>query len=88
MITEQRNYLLRIKLSDTKISRDFVVPNIISLDRLHDVIQIVMGWEDYHLHEFKIGKQRYTEVTLEDDSDAKIAGKYTLGDLIKQKGRT
>ena len=28
----------------------------ITLDRLHDAIQIIMGWPDSHLHEFTIGK--------------------------------
>jgi hypothetical protein len=25
------------------------------LDRLHDIIQIVMDWKDYHLHQFDFG---------------------------------
>jgi len=31
------------------------------LDTLHDVLQIVMGWEDYHLHQFLVG-ERYIGV--------------------------
>jgi hypothetical protein len=30
-----------------------------TLAQLHDIIQIVMGWEDYHLHEFEVGEERY-----------------------------
>lgn len=30
-----------------------------TLGQLHDIIQIVMGWDDYHLHEFEIGEERY-----------------------------
>lgn len=30
-----------------------------TLARLHDVIQMAMGWDDYHLHEFEIGGVRY-----------------------------
>jgi hypothetical protein len=37
------------------------VPADYTLDRLHDVIQIVMGWQDNHLHHFEIGKHRFTE---------------------------
>ncbi len=53
-----RFYLLKIRLLEIEpgIWRRFVVPADISLDRLHDVVQIVMGWEDSHLHEFTIGK--------------------------------
>ena len=41
-------YQLKITLKDVSppIWRSFVVPASITLDRLHDVIQIVMGWED------------------------------------------
>ena len=85
----ERLYLLRIKLLDIKpeIWRRFVVPANITLDRLHDVIQIVMGWTDSHLHEFTIGKKRYTEYQ-EYKEDGLACGRYRLGDLIKQKGRT
>jgi hypothetical protein len=30
-----------------------------TLAYLHDIIQIVMGWDDYHLHLFDIGGERY-----------------------------
>jgi Plasmid pRiA4b ORF-3-like protein len=35
------------------------VPTSITLNVLHDIIQAVMGWFDYHLWEFTIGKQKY-----------------------------
>jgi len=84
-----RFYLLEIRLLDIepKIWRRFVVPASITLDRLHDVIQVVMGWTDSHLHEFTIGKKRYTEYP-ESKEDGLECGRYRLGDLIKQKGRT
>lgn len=84
----ERFYLLRIQLIDIEpaIRRRFVIPSRITLDRLHDVIQIVMGWTDSHLHEFTIGKKRYAEYP-ESKEDGLICGKYHLGDLIKQNGR-
>lgn len=85
----ERFYLLKIQLLDIEpaIWRRFVVPASITLDRLHDVIQIVMGWTDSHLHEFTIGKKRYTEYP-ESKEDGLVCGRYRLEDLIKQKGRT
>ena len=85
----ERFYMLKIQLLDIEpaIWRRFVVPASITLDRLHDVIQIVMGWTDSHLHEFNIGKKRYTEYP-ESKEDGLDCGRYRLGDLIKQKGRT
>jgi hypothetical protein len=48
IIMNERIYLLKIELLDIEpaIWRRFVVPANITLDRLHDVIQIVMGWTD------------------------------------------
>lgn len=45
---------LKIELAGTKplIWRRVVVLETITLARLHQVIQAVMGWKDYHLHEF------------------------------------
>lgn len=85
----ERLYLLKIQLLDIEpaILRRFVVPASITLDRLHDVIQIVMGWTDSHLHEFTIGDKRYTEYP-ESKEEGLACGRYRLGDLIKQKGRT
>lgn len=85
----ERFYLLKVQLIDIEpaIWRRFVVPARITLDRLHDVIQIVMGWADSHLYEFTIGKKRYTEYP-ESKEDGLACGKYRLGDLLKQKGRT
>jgi len=85
----ERFYLLKIQLLDIEpaIWRRFVVPASITMDRLHDVIQIVMGWTDSHLHEFTIGNKRYTEYP-ESKEDGLVCGRYRLGNLIKQKGRT
>lgn len=86
---EGRFFLLNIQLIELEpaIWRDVVVPANITLDRLHDVIQIVMGWTDSHLHEFIIGKKRYTEHP-QSKEDGLVDERYRLGDLIKQKGRS
>jgi hypothetical protein len=31
----------------------------LTLEQLHDVLQLAMGWEDCHLHEFRVGQQRF-----------------------------
>jgi len=46
--------------------RDFVVPSRLSLGELHTVLQILMGWDDYHLHQFEIGGARYATPDDED----------------------
>lgn len=64
--------VLRVTLVDSQppIWRRLLVPANIRLDRLHDVIQAAMGWEDYHLHAFTDGTDRYGR--LDDDDDAEL----------------
>jgi hypothetical protein len=54
-------YQMKLWLCDIEplIWRRLEVPAEITLPRLHLVIQVVMAWEDYHLHEFRVGDQRY-----------------------------
>jgi len=54
-------YEIKIGLMDVEpeIWRRVTVPRDITLGSLHRVIQIVMGWEDCHLHEFLIARKRY-----------------------------
>jgi hypothetical protein len=48
-----------LRHTDPLIWRQVEVPTSIALNVLHDIIQAVMGWFDYHLREFTIGKQKY-----------------------------
>lgn len=52
---------LRIDLEevDPAIWRRLLVPSGIHLAKLHDIIQVAMGWTDSHLHAFTIGAKRY-----------------------------
>lgn len=38
-----------------------------TLAQLHRVLQMVMGWEDYHLHEFLVGRKIYGMPDLDDE---------------------
>ena len=78
---------LRIELQDTDpvIWRQVEVPTSVTLKVLHDIIQAVMGWFNYHLWEFTIGKQRYGLPTQEDwGTEPRIeSGKVRLHDVLK-----
>ena len=84
-----RLFLLKIKLLDItpEIYRKFAVPASITLDRLHDVIQIVMGWKDLHMHGFNIAMQSYTENPQTTD-DGSHEGLFRLIDLIEEPEKT
>jgi hypothetical protein len=57
-------YQLRIELQRVKplIWRRLLVPASIRLARLHTTIQVAMGWEGGHLHEFVIAEEHYGPV--------------------------
>jgi len=69
-----------------KIWRRIVVPSSITLDRLSDVIQIVMGWSGEHMHLFTIKDRQYMDLP-EDDPEALEEGLFRLGPLISSKDR-
>ncbi|MBF0551400.1 MAG: plasmid pRiA4b ORF-3 family protein [Deltaproteobacteria bacterium] len=64
-------YRLKVTLQDSKppIWRRFEVLGNITLRRLHKILQIVMGWDDYHLHQFIVGYTHYGEPDPDYDTD-------------------
>ncbi len=45
-------YQVRITMGDVvpEVWRRVALPGAYTLDRVHRVIQLAMGWQDYHLH--------------------------------------
>ena len=52
---------LRIELQRIKplVWRRVLVPDNVTLAKLHGILQWVMGWSNNHLHEYEIARQRY-----------------------------
>lgn len=52
---------LRIELMhiEPHVWRRVIVPETVTLAKLHQVLQATMGWTDCHLHEFVIARRRY-----------------------------
>lgn len=44
------------------IWRRLIVPGSLTLGELHTVLQIAMGWQNYHLYLFEVGGVRYGDV--------------------------
>ncbi len=63
-------YQIKVTLKDTKPSvwRRILVPSSISLNRFHEILQIIMGWSDYHLHQFTIGAREFGEPSEDDEA--------------------
>jgi len=64
--------ILRLKVtlkgSKPPIWRRFDIPESATLNDLHYTLQIVMGWQLCHLHDFTVGKQRYCDEMAMDGS--------------------
>ena len=59
------NQVVQLKVSlhgmRTPIWRRALVPATATLGDLHEVIQVVYGWDGDHLHVFRVGKNRYSD---------------------------
>ncbi len=80
-------YLVKVVLEDTHppVWRRVMLPERITFEDLHKVLQIVFEWEDYHLHEFRIPKICTVGDVRQADQDerttvvdALIAGKSSI----------
>ncbi len=62
-------YQLKITLRDVRppIWRRVIASDATTLDQLHWIIQISMGWTNSHLHQFIIDEEYYSEPMLELD---------------------
>ena len=62
-----KKYVLKLEIEDTNIWRRVSFTSGIGFYDLHSIIQIIFGWEDYHLHEFTVGNMAIG--MLSDDED-------------------
>ena len=85
-------YQLKATLKNSKpaIWRRILVPENSTLSILHDILQIVMGWTNSHLHMFKVDGQIFGDP--EDDEtgelDTKNEARYRLNQLsLREKAK-
>lgn len=71
MPTAKKIYQIKVSLMGSKPSiwRRILVPETTTLHQLHDILQIVMGWEDCHLHMFTINEQNYGDPEQDPDGE-------------------
>ncbi|MDO8683176.1 MAG: plasmid pRiA4b ORF-3 family protein [Armatimonadota bacterium] len=85
-------YQLKVSLNHIKppIWRRFLVRSDVKLTALHKILQIVMGWDNYHLYTFEAGRTKFADRELweEDwyDTDLVDARKTKLEDVLTSKG--
>ena len=81
-------YQLKISLAGSRplIWRRFLVSNDITFKKLHSIIQVVMGWYDYHLYEFIIDRTSIIDpetIAESFDEDAHDSETTKISEFIK-----
>src|ERR1700736_4295567 len=81
-------YQLHIQLAyiEPPIWRRIVVSGQIKLSDLDRMIQVVMGWENSHLHQFIVGKTYYGEPDPEYGDRMKDERRVRLQAIAREKG--
>src|SRR5437879_1961592 len=83
-------YEIKVALRDSQppIWRRIQVRSDITLAKLHRILQRGMGWEDAHLHEFIIQRERYGMPDQDEEEPRKTRDerKYKLGDIVLADG--
>jgi hypothetical protein len=81
-------YQLHIRLAyiEPPIWRRIVVQGQVTLFGLHRMLQVVMGWENYHLHQFIVGKTYYGEPDPEYGEGMKDDRRVRLQKIAREKG--
>src|SRR5712692_4969004 len=84
----ERVFQLDIRLMhiESPIWRRVLVSDQITLAALHHLLQVVMGWEHSHLHQFLVGTTRYGEPDPEYDDDMQDDRRVRLRDIAGEKG--
>lgn len=71
---------------DPPVWRRIQIWEDVTLVQLHRVLQMVMGWEDYHLHEFRIGRKIYAVPDLDDERKIIDVKRTRIHVVIQQVG--
>jgi Plasmid pRiA4b ORF-3-like protein len=81
-------YQLHIRLAhiEPPIWRRMVVSGQVTLFGLHRMLQVVMGWENYHLHQFIVGSTRYGEPDPEYGDEMKDDRRVRLRKIAREEG--
>ncbi len=80
-------YQLKVTLDGIRPSiwRRIQVRRDITLFKLHKILQVVMGWQNYHLHQFVIMGECYSVISIEADmlgDDFKDEKRFSLSRII------
>lgn len=84
-------YQLKISLLDVEpaVWRRVVLPGHWNLSLVHSAVQVAMGWEDSHLHQFEAGDVRYAPPNpYGGGGEVRREGTARLHEVVSQVGDT
>jgi hypothetical protein len=89
---DQKVYQMKVTLLGIRplIWRRFRVLSDLTIEKLHQVLQTVMGWEDYHLYEFSMGIFRPGETIIARQTygtGETVSVEMKLDELIYEEGQ-
>ena len=86
--TGRRLYQIHVGLRDItpRIWRRIQVWEDCTLHQLHRVLQTALGWENYHLYEFRIGKEQYRDPHPENEPKIRNARRARIGSVLSAIG--
>lgn len=81
-------YQVKITLEESKppIWRRILVRSDVTLGKLHDIIQVAMGWTDSHLHQFIVGQTYYGEPYPDYGLEMRDEQKFKLDQIVSGEG--
>lgn len=89
--TNKASSHLQIKISlmesPVPIWRRLLIEPDMTLDLVHEVFQIAMGWWNYHLYEFRLGVRKFGDLDEADgDETVEDSSEFDLNTLLKKPG--
>jgi DNA-binding MarR family transcriptional regulator len=77
-------YQLKVTLQEIKppIWRRILVRATTTLPRLHDILQVSMGWTDSHLHRFIVGESEYGQPDPDFEDDMRSEQRVPLARIV------
>jgi hypothetical protein len=83
-------YQIKILLMgiEPPIWRRFLVPASVDLHQLHQILQVIMGWQNSHLHQFVLGADVYADPEMEPEGEMgqmKDEHQFKLGEVLPRE---
>jgi hypothetical protein len=83
-------FQIKLISTDPSVTRTFMVSSESSMYVLHHIIQVVMGWKNYHLYQFEVGELVIADKRLLEEDMGPITDvkEVSVGEVFSEVGTT